>query len=306
MLRTAEIPKNPKNPKVLGETSPPWIPKKESILRGGGGGGFAQNFWIFWIFWNSCSFGPYFLEWNFCFWIFWIFCSFERFFFKTLPEPVFFFGMRSYLLFLAFEEGGGLVSPRTFGFFGFFGIPQFWALFFWNEIFVFWIFWIFCSFERFFFSKPYQNQGCFWNEVIFLFVFGLRGGGVVSPGLLDFLDFLEFPQFWAAEIQTIQKTKKQSKKKAQNCWHSKNPKNPKVLRRTPPPPPKGPNKQKNDKIQLKLGPFGEGSPRTLGFWTFFFFFCSSAFFFSLKYIFFFGISAASSFFDKIIVNNSFF
>ena len=30
--------------------------------------------------------------------------------------------MRSFLLFLAFEEGG-VVSPRTFGFFGFFGIP---------------------------------------------------------------------------------------------------------------------------------------------------------------------------------------
>ena len=47
---------------------------------------------------------------------------------------------------------------------------------------------------RAFFSKPYQNQGFFWNKVIFV-VFGLRGGGGwFLPGLLDFLEFL---QFWA-------------------------------------------------------------------------------------------------------------
>ena len=43
-------------------------------------------------------------------------------FFQNLTRTRVFFGMRSFLLFLAFEEGG-VVSPRTFGFFGFFGIP---------------------------------------------------------------------------------------------------------------------------------------------------------------------------------------
>ena len=45
---------------------------------------------------------------------------------------------------------------------------------------------------RAFFSKPYQNQGFFWNEVIFV-VFGLRGGGVVSPRTFGFFGFFGIP-----------------------------------------------------------------------------------------------------------------
>ena len=139
MLRTAEIPKNPKNPKVLGETTPPWIPKKKSILRGGGGGGGGspRTFGFFWIFWNSCSSGPFFLEWNFCFWIFWIFCSFERFF-QNLTRTRVFFGMRSYLFVFGLRGGGGgWFLQGLLDFWDFLEFLQFWALFFWNEIFVF-------------------------------------------------------------------------------------------------------------------------------------------------------------------------
>ena len=128
----------------------------------------------------------------FCFWIFWIFCSFERFFFKALPEPGFFLEWGHFCLFLAFEEGGG-GSPRTFGFFGFFGIPAVLGLFLWNEIFVFGFFGFSAVSSVFFCSKPYQNQGFFlaWGHFV---VFGIRGGGgVVSPRTLGVFGFFGIP-----------------------------------------------------------------------------------------------------------------
>ena len=50
------------------------------------------------------------------------FLQFRAFFFKTLPEPGFFWHEVIFVVF-GLRGGGGVVSPRTFGFFGFFGIP---------------------------------------------------------------------------------------------------------------------------------------------------------------------------------------
>ena len=45
---------------------------------------------------------------------------------------------------------------------------------------------------RAFFSKPYQNQGFTWNEVIFIFA-GVWGGRGCSHKLLDFFEFFGIP-----------------------------------------------------------------------------------------------------------------
>ena len=72
-------------------------------------------------------------------------------FFKTLPEPGFFFGMRSFL-FVFGLRGGGVVSPRTVGFFGFFGISAVLSIFFWIGFLFFGFFGI--SAVSSLFSKP--------------------------------------------------------------------------------------------------------------------------------------------------------
>ena len=104
-------------------------------LRGGGGGGFSQDFWIFWIFWNFRSSGPFFF-WNeiFVFGFFGFSAVSSGFFFQNLTRTRVFFGMRSFLLFLAFEEGGGGFSQ------------DFW---------IFWIFWNSCSSGPFFFGMKF-------------------------------------------------------------------------------------------------------------------------------------------------------
>ena len=141
------------------------------------GGGFAQDFWIFWIFWNSCSFGCLFFRMKFLFLDFLDFLQFRAFFFcQNLTRTRVFFGMRSFCFFVGLR-GGGVVSPRTFGFFGFFGIPAVLGPFFWNEIFLGGFFFDFLPFRAFLFLKTYasnQNLSCHCNTV---------GGGYISSDL---------------------------------------------------------------------------------------------------------------------------
>ena len=113
-----------------------------------------------------------------------------------------------------------MVSPKTFGFLGFFGIPAVLGPFSWNDIFVFGFFG-FSAVSSVFFQNLTSTKVFCWNEVILLFL-GLRGGGggfsqdfwifwffgnPCSSGpffgmkflFLDFLDFLQF----RANLSTI-------------------------------------------------------------------------------------------------------
>ena len=87
----------------------------------GGGGGFSQDFWIFWIFWNFRSSELFFFGLLFCFLDFLEFLQFRAVFFQNLTRTRAFFGMRSFLLFLAFEEGGWFLP----GLLDFLEFPQF-------------------------------------------------------------------------------------------------------------------------------------------------------------------------------------
>ena len=73
--------------------------------------------------------------------------------------------MRSFLLFLAFEEGGWFL-PGLLDFLDFLEFLQFWALFFWNEIFVFGFFGVSAVSSAFFF-KTLPEPGFFLEFSIF-------------------------------------------------------------------------------------------------------------------------------------------
>ena len=139
--------------------------------------------------------GPFFFGMKFLFFDFLDFLQFRAFFQSPTKKArvLIGFGHSSFCLFGPFE-GGGVVSPRTFGFFGFFGISAVLSIFLFGLFFVFWIFWNFCSFEPYFFQSPNKTKVLigFCHSSVYLDPFG---GGWFLPGLLDFLDFLEFPQF---------------------------------------------------------------------------------------------------------------
>ena len=137
------------------------MPQNMNILMGGG---VQKNFWIFWIFLNSCSSGTFFLECNFCFWIFWI---------LALPEPGF-FGVRSFLFFLVFGEGGG-VLPGLLDFLNFLEFLQFWALF--GMKFLFLDFLDFLQFRAFLVKTLLEPGFFFVGMRSFVLFLGLRGGG---------------------------------------------------------------------------------------------------------------------------------
>ena len=77
-----------------------------------------------------------------------------------------------------------MVSPRTFGFFGFFGIPAVLGPFFWNEIFVFGFFG-FSAVSSFFFQNLTRTRVFFGMRSFLLFV-AFEEGGVVSPRTFGF------------------------------------------------------------------------------------------------------------------------
>ena len=140
-------------------------------------------------------------------------------FFKTLPEPGFFWHEVIFVVFGLRGGGGGFSQD----FWIFLEFLQFWALFFWNEIFAFGFFGISAVSSVFF--QNLTRTRVFFGMRSFLFVFGLRGGGggfsqdfwifwifwnSCSSGpfffgmkflLLDFLDFLQFRAFFSKPYQ---------------------------------------------------------------------------------------------------------
>ena len=178
--RTAGHSKKSKT--FLGET-PPQSPKMDFHLEGGG---FSQDFCIFLIFWNSCSSGPFFFGMKFMFLDFLDFLQFRAFFVKTLPEPGFFFWNEVNYVFFGLRGGGGVVSPRTSGFFG---VPAVLGPFFFGIKFLLLDFLDFLQF-RACFAKALPKPGFFFLEWGLFFLAFEGGVGGFSQNFWIFGIFL--------------------------------------------------------------------------------------------------------------------
>ena len=130
--------------------------------------------------------GPFFF-WNEIFVFgFWGFSAVSSFFFLRPMHltRVFFWNE---VIFSWPSKRGGAVSPRTFGFFGFFGIPAVLGPFFWNEIFVFGFFGFSAVSSVFFKALP--EPGFFGMRSFLFFLAFEEGGGGFSQDFWIFRFF---------------------------------------------------------------------------------------------------------------------
>ena len=131
-----------------------------------------------------------------------MFCSLERFFQSLTRTRVFFWNEVIFVFFWPSRRGGWFL-PGLLDFWDFLEFLQFWALFFWNEIFVFGLFGFSAVSSVFFQILTKTRVFFFSNEVIwFFFLSSRRGGGGFSQDFWIFwIFFLEVLQFWALFLE---------------------------------------------------------------------------------------------------------